>query len=87
VFTDTGDQAVLELRNGSLNHSLDRQADDADATVSLPRAVVDAVIMGEADLLNEAKRGAITVEPDIAPLAELVALLDTFSLWFNVIEP
>lgn len=86
-FTDTGDRAVLELRNGSLNHSLDRTADAADASVRLDRAALDAVIVGETDLVTEAKEGRIKVEPDVAPLAELVGLLDSFDIWFNIIEP
>jgi alkyl sulfatase BDS1-like metallo-beta-lactamase superfamily hydrolase len=36
---------------------------------------------------KEAKEGKISVEPDIAPLAELVGLLDTFNIWFNIVEP
>jgi alkyl sulfatase BDS1-like metallo-beta-lactamase superfamily hydrolase len=87
VFSDTGERVVLELRNGSLNHSLDRSADDADATVTLERKDLDAVIVGETDLLEEAKQGRISVEPDLAPLAELVGLLDTFDIWFNIVEP
>jgi alkyl sulfatase BDS1-like metallo-beta-lactamase superfamily hydrolase len=87
VFTDTGDKAVLELRNGSLNHSLGRTAEDADATVTLERKDLDAVIVGEADLLEEAKDGTIKVEPEVGPLADLVRLLDEFDIWFNVIEP
>jgi alkyl sulfatase BDS1-like metallo-beta-lactamase superfamily hydrolase len=87
VFTDTGDRAVLELRNGALNHSLDRQRDDADATVTLTREALNAVVMGETDLLAEARSGAISVEPDTGPLETLVGLLDSFDLWFNVVEP
>lgn len=33
VFTDTGEKAVLELTNGSLNHSIGRTDDAADATI------------------------------------------------------
>jgi alkyl sulfatase BDS1-like metallo-beta-lactamase superfamily hydrolase len=87
VFTDTGETAVLELRNGSLNHSLGRTDPGADATVTLDRAALDAVIVGETDLLAEAKAGTITVEPDAAPLTRFLALLDTFGLWFNIVEP
>ncbi|HUA12495.1 MAG TPA: alkyl sulfatase dimerization domain-containing protein [Solirubrobacteraceae bacterium] len=86
-FTDTGERAVLELRNGALSHSLERSAADADATVTMTRAVLNAVIMGEADVLAEAKAGAIAVEPAVAPLKEFVDLLESFELWFNVIEP
>ncbi|HEY3434073.1 MAG TPA: alkyl sulfatase C-terminal domain-containing protein, partial [Solirubrobacterales bacterium] len=87
VFTDTGEEAVLELRNGSLNHSLGRTDADADATVTLARKDLDAVIVGETDLLEEAREGRIAVEPDVGPLAELGGLLDTFNIWFNIVEP
>jgi alkyl sulfatase BDS1-like metallo-beta-lactamase superfamily hydrolase len=87
VFTDTGEEAVLELRNGSLNHSLGRTDEAADATVTLARKDLDAVIVGETNLLEAAKEGTIAVEPDVGPLAELVGLLDTFNIWFNIVEP
>ena len=87
VFTDSGEEAVLGLRNGALNHSLDRTEEGADATVRLERKDLDAVVLGEADLLEEAREGRIAVEPDLAPLAELVGLLDSFDIWFNVVEP
>jgi alkyl sulfatase BDS1-like metallo-beta-lactamase superfamily hydrolase len=87
VFSDTGEKAVLELRNGSLSHSLDRTADDADATVSLGRESLNKVIVGESDLLSETKSGEITVEPDQKPLETLIGFLDEFSLGFNIVEP
>ncbi|MBS1864239.1 MAG: MBL fold metallo-hydrolase [Actinobacteria bacterium] len=87
VFTDSGEKAVLELRSGTLNHSLGRNVEGADATVTLARKDLDAVIIGETSLLEEAEKGVIKVEPDVAPLAEVVGLLDSFDIWFNVIEP
>ncbi|HTQ68446.1 MAG TPA: alkyl sulfatase dimerization domain-containing protein [Solirubrobacteraceae bacterium] len=87
VFSDTAEKAVLELRNGSLSHSLDRTAAKPDVTVTLERESLNSVIMGEADLLELAGNGTIGVEPDVSPLAELVGLLDTFELWFNIVEP
>lgn len=87
VFTDSGERAALELRNGALNHSLDRQLDDADATVTLTRAALSAVVTGEADLLAAVADGTIAVAPASGPLETLVGLLDRFDIWFNVVEP
>jgi alkyl sulfatase BDS1-like metallo-beta-lactamase superfamily hydrolase len=87
VFTDTGERAVLELSNGSLSHSLDRAADDPDATVTLKRESLNKMIVGESDLLREAEAGEIKVEPDEKPLSTLIGFLDEFSIWFNIIEP
>jgi alkyl sulfatase BDS1-like metallo-beta-lactamase superfamily hydrolase len=87
VFTDTGEQAVLELRHGSLNHSLGRTDPDADVTVTLTRTALDRVLLRETTLIAEAEAGEITVEPDTRPLTQLLELLDTFDIWFNIIEP
>jgi alkyl sulfatase BDS1-like metallo-beta-lactamase superfamily hydrolase len=87
VFTDTGEKAMLELVNGSLNHLLDRTAANPDATITLTRTSLDRVLLGETTLLAEAEGDEITVEPDVAPLTELLGLLDEFKIWFNVIEP
>ena len=86
-FTDTGEQAVLELANGALNHVLGHTAEEADATVTLTRGALDRVIVGEKTLADEMSSGEITVEPDTAPLEKLVSLLDTFEFWFPIVEP
>jgi alkyl sulfatase BDS1-like metallo-beta-lactamase superfamily hydrolase len=87
VFTDTGEQVALLLSNGALSHVIGRKHEAADATITLTRAALNRFILGESTLDDEAKSGEITVEPDLAPLDELLALLDEFSLWFNIIEP
>ena len=87
VFTDTEEQAILELANGALNHLLGQTTEEADATVTLTRGALDRVIVGEKTLADEVNSGEITVEPDSAPLEKLVSLLDTFEFWFPIIEP
>src|SRR5262245_25754257 len=42
-FGDAG-KYVLEMENGVLNHTANRQADDADATVTLSRSTLNKVI-------------------------------------------
>jgi alkyl sulfatase BDS1-like metallo-beta-lactamase superfamily hydrolase len=77
----------LLLSNGALSHVLGRTHESADATVTLTRAALDRFILGESILDDESKSGEITVKPDIAPLDRLLALLDDFGLWFNIIGP
>ena len=48
-FTDTGENAVLELTNGSLNHSLDRLDPDADVRITLSREALNGVLGGRAN--------------------------------------
>jgi alkyl sulfatase BDS1-like metallo-beta-lactamase superfamily hydrolase len=86
-FTDTEEQAILELANGALNHLLGHTAEDAGATVTLTRSALDRVILGEKTLADEVGSGEITVEPNTAPLEQLVSLFDTFEFWFPIVEP
>lgn len=86
-FIDSGEQAILELANGALNHVLGHTVGEADATVMLTRGALDRVIVGEKTLEGQIGSGEISVEPDPAPLEKLVSLLDTFEFWFPIVEP
>lgn len=85
VFTDTGEQVLLRLSNGTLTHVIGRTDDGADATIT--RASLNRFILGQTTLDAEAESGEITVTPDIAPLDSLLGLRDEFDLWFNIVEP
>ena len=86
-FTDTGENAVLELTNGSLNHSLDRLDPDADVRITLSREALNGVLGGARTLADAVTDGDIRVEPDMEPLQAFLSMLDTFDIWFNIIEP
>ena len=86
-LTDTGETAVLFLANAALNHSLGRQAADADATLSLPRTALDKIILQESTFDQEISSGEVKVDGDLKKVSELVSLLDTFEFWFNIVEP
>jgi alkyl sulfatase BDS1-like metallo-beta-lactamase superfamily hydrolase len=66
---------------------LGRTEDGADATITLTRAALNRFILGQTTLDAEAESGEITVEPSLAPLDTLLGLLDSFDLWFNIVEP
>ena len=87
VFTDTDEQVLLRLSSGALNHVIGRIDDHADATITLTRGALNRFILGQSTLDDEAAGGEISVSPDIAPLDTLLGLLDSFDLWFNIIEP
>lgn len=86
-FTDTDEVAWLKLENGSLSHSDGRRSPDADATVTLERSLLHRLVAGEFEISERIEAGAITGQPDTAPLAEIFSLLDSFTPWFGVIEP
>ena len=85
--TDTGEQAVLELTNGSLNHSLGRHSAEADATLTMERAVLSAVVLGELATTDAVSQGLLKADPDTKALDQLLSYLDSFDFWFNIVEP
>ena len=87
-FTDTKEQYVLALENGALNHTANKQAKEADATVTLTRAALDEAIMGGKPKLEAAiVSGDIKIEGQKEKVGELLSLMDKFDPWFNIVTP
>lgn len=87
TLTDTREEAVLRLANGTLSHSLARRTAGGDGEVKTTREVLNRIVADELTVEDAIQAGEITVTPDPAPLVEILSLLDKFSLWFPVIEP
>jgi len=85
-FGDDG-KYLVELENGVLNHTKDLQADDAAATVTLPRTALNKIMLGEETLDQATSGGEVKVDGDAAKLTELVSYLDKFEFWFNIVTP
>ena len=58
TFTDTGEKAVLRIQNGTLSYQLGRHADDADATLEIARATLNALAAAPPTGVAEAFGGA-----------------------------
>jgi alkyl sulfatase BDS1-like metallo-beta-lactamase superfamily hydrolase len=86
-FGDTGGKYLIELENGVLNHTADRQADDADATVTLARDTLNDIILKQTTLADAIGAGDVKINGDQAKLEEVVSYLDTFEFWFNIVTP
>lgn len=84
-FTDVGEQYVLNLENSALTYMRNRQAADADATITLKRATLDAVNIGKTTFAKAILAGNIKVVGKARKLAELMALMDRFDGRFNII--
>ena len=70
-----------------LSHSYERRTADADGTVTTTREILNRLVAAELTVEDALGSGEIKVDPDPAPLIEIFSLLDTFSIWFPVIEP
>jgi alkyl sulfatase BDS1-like metallo-beta-lactamase superfamily hydrolase len=77
----------VDGKPGQPPHPAPAKAATRYAEFTLTRTALDRVLLGQTTLLAEAEGSEIEVEPDVAPLAELLELLDEFKIWFNVIEP
>lgn len=85
TFTDTQERFGLSVENAVLHHVRDRVAPGA-APVRLSRSTLVALVLGELDLEAALADGAVdTREPD--RLAALLAGLDRFDFWFEIVTP
>lgn len=86
-FSDTGENYVLHLENGALGHVPDAQAPDADATLSLARATLDAISLQQTTVAAAMQNGAVQVQGDAQKVTALFGMLDSFRTVFPVVEP
>jgi alkyl sulfatase BDS1-like metallo-beta-lactamase superfamily hydrolase len=83
---DIGEVWTLMMRHGTLSHRAGAAA-DADATVTIDRADLNRVILRAATLDQLLEAGTAKIEGDADALHGLLALLDDFEFWFNIVTP
>lgn len=86
-IADAGTRHVLNLENSALTHLDDAQAPEADATVRLPRAVLDAVLHAPGQWPQHLASGAVQVHGRSEAVQSLLEMLDTFPADFPIVEP
>ncbi len=86
-FSDTGQTFVLNLENAALTHRSGKASDDAHASLTLTRKVLETIIVQETTFADAVRAGRIQVTGDVAKLMEIQALLDTFDPTFAIVEP
>lgn len=86
-FTDTKEKYMLEMIHGVLNHTADRQAPDADATITLTRETLNKIVLQETTGKDAISSGDVKIDGDEAKLTELLSYLDSFEFWFDIVTP
>ena len=86
-FTDVREQYALTLRNSALTYRANWQDPQADATITLTRAVWDALTLGQTTIDQALASGAIKVTGNPQKLTELMGMLDTFKPDFPIVTP
>ncbi|MEA2893677.1 MAG: linear primary-alkylsulfatase [Bradyrhizobium sp.] len=87
AFTDTREKFALTLENCALTYAEGVQAPDADASFTLPRALLDEVIAKKATFPEAMAAGKISFTGNPMKLGELMALMDEFPRMFEIVEP
>lgn len=87
VLPDTNQQYAVELENSVLIYSEGKQLPDADATLTLPRASMDNIMLGQTTLAKEIENGNAKVEGSQEKLNELLGLIVSFPPMFNIVTP
>ena len=78
---------MLNLENSALTYLKGKQVANADATVALARDTLDAVILQPTTVSDAMKAGLVKIDGDPRKLDELLSMLDTFKVMFEVAEP
>jgi alkyl sulfatase BDS1-like metallo-beta-lactamase superfamily hydrolase len=86
-FTDLDEHHVLGLANSAIHHRPDQVADDADASITMAKAVFGSVMMGQLSFADAVAEGQIAIDGDPDALLAIFGNLDTFEPGFNIITP
>jgi alkyl sulfatase BDS1-like metallo-beta-lactamase superfamily hydrolase len=70
-----------------LNYTKGRLAAAAQVAVTTPKHGLTAMLGGPAAVQHALAAGIVTVEGDAEVLTELLALLDDFEFWFDIVTP
>lgn len=87
TFTDLNETYVMNLENSALTHTSGKLDPNADASVTLTRAALDAITLKQRTFLGSVVTGDVSVGGNPLKLRELFGLLDEFNTGFEIVEP
>lgn len=61
--------------------------EQTDAAVTLDRAVLDSINLGQTSIDQAITEGKVMIDGESAKFGEFIALLDTFEFWFDIVTP
>lgn len=86
-FTDTDERYRVNLQNATLTWLPERQAERADAIISLERATLNSILLQQKSFPQAIQAGEIRIQGNRHKFVELLGLMDTFTPDFALIEP
>ncbi len=82
---DVGERFVVEIGNGVMNYTMDDRSDEAGASVTLDRAVLDRINLQQQSFPQAIEAGDVQIEGDPQQLTAFLGLLDSFDFWFDIV--
>ena len=70
-----------------LNYAADAPVPNANSTVTLDKATLDDIQLGNLKLDDALSQNKVTIDGQRESFDEFMALLDTFPFWFNIVTP
>ncbi len=86
-FTDVDQKYAVVMVNGVLNHTSNAKAAKADADITVTRATLNEIVLGQTTLAKAIAAGDVKIDGSEAKLEEMLSYLDTFEFWFNIVTP
>ncbi|MGO4711451.1 alkyl/aryl-sulfatase [Bradyrhizobium sp. 2TAF24] len=87
VFTDVDEIIALNLENAALTHRIGQRAVHADATLTLTRKTLNAIMLQQTTFPEAVASGKVIIDGAPARLVELLGMFDSFSPSFAIVEP
>lgn len=85
-FPELGQQYSLTLRNSALTSS-QKVSQKADASVTLSKATLNQLQLGQTTIQKVIADGKLKVSGNQMVFVDMLAMLDTFPFWFNIVTP
>jgi alkyl sulfatase BDS1-like metallo-beta-lactamase superfamily hydrolase len=87
ALSDLEHRLSIVVRRSVLHCVVDRSGEPAGVTLSTDSDTFKSLVIGSTTLAAEIEGGRLRTEGDPAVLDELLGLLDTFTMWFPIVEP
>jgi len=86
VFSDLDQSYGLVVEDGVLN-TVTNLNGKSDATVTLEKATLDSIQLGETTLQKSIDNGDVTIDGNQQAFSDFLGLIDSFPFWFNIVTP
>jgi alkyl sulfatase BDS1-like metallo-beta-lactamase superfamily hydrolase len=86
-FPDTKETAASTLSHGALTAVMGKNAVNSDATVTMPRALFEAAVLGQRAIADAILRRDAAVAGNATRVSQLFGLFDDFDAAFPIVEP